>query len=922
MQILSPVLLLLVVVAGLAPARAQTLPASGLDARPDNAACVAPARLAGSGSLGAGWTGADIGAVDAAGSTTIPGAGRLTLRGSGSDIWGSRDEFHFAYRALTGDGDLVARVTGLTNTNAWAKAGVMVRASLAADSPFGLMLMTPGGNGGAFQYRTSPGGSAAPSNSADRVSTLPRWLRVSRRGGVVTGFVSADGQAWVERGRVTLPLRATVYVGLATTSHADGTLATASFDNVTASLANAVAPEAPTATVVDAFPGAPAFVQPTKLVESPGDPGRWFVLEKTGRIRAFRGTAPGTVTTWLDFSARVNTASEGGLLGLAFHPAYPSVRQVFVTYTAGSPMQLVLARLTLDQVTAPVTVAEQVLLRIDKAYNNHNGGDLAFGPDGYLYVSVGDGGGSGDPGNHAQNPARLLGKVLRLDVTSASGAAAYGIPADNPWAGNARCGAGANAAACPEIFALGLRNPWRFAFDAATGALWAADVGQNAREEINVIVRGGNYGWRCREGAAAYNTSGCPTAGFAAPVHDYPHGDGNGSVTGGFVYRGTALPGLAGRYLFADYLSGRIWALRETAAGYVADELADTPLGIVALVPSLTGEPYVVDHAGGRLYRLATGGTPQTDPVPDDLAATGCMAAANPQQPAPGLIGYSVNAPFWSDGADKERYLALPDGTWMTADATGRIAFPSGAVLVKTMRLAGQPVETRLLMNHPDTGWAGYTYEWSADGTRATRVRGGKTRFIAGQDWIYPSEGQCFQCHTAAAGIVLGPEVAQLNRPHYYPATGRTANQLDTLARVGMLAGVAPATTLMPLPDPAVAYHTLEQRARAYLHANCANCHRPAGPTPSAMDLRYQAPLAIGTTRTCNVMPQSGDLGIANARLVAPGDPARSILLQRVTRRDAHGMPPLGSSLADAAGAALLRDWIIATPACETQSCH
>jgi glucose/arabinose dehydrogenase len=246
-------------------------------------------------------------------------------------------------------------------------------------------------------------------------------------------------------------------------------------------------------------------------------------------------------------------------------------------------------------------VAEQVLLRIDKAYNNHNGGDLAFGPDGYLYLSVGDGGGSGDPGNHAQNPARLLGKILRLDVTGTAGGGAYGIPADNPWAGNPRCGPGANAAACPEIFAQGLRNPWRLAFDAGTGALWAGDVGQNAREEINVVVRGGNYGWRCREGTSTYNTSGCPTGGFAAPVHDYPHADGNGSVTGGFVYRGAALPGLAGRYLFADYLSGRIWSLRETTSGYVADEIVDTALGVAALGPSLAGEPYLVDHAGGRL---------------------------------------------------------------------------------------------------------------------------------------------------------------------------------------------------------------------------------------------------------------------------------------------------------------------------------
>jgi uncharacterized repeat protein (TIGR03806 family) len=901
--------------------------APGLDTRPANPTCVAPARVAGAGSLSADWLSSDVGAVAHAGATSRRGS-TFTLRGSGADIWGAADEFRFTHRLLTGDGDLVARVTSLTNTDPWAKAGLMVRESLAPEARFALMLVTPGSNGGAFHYRTAPGGAAAPTKSADKVSLVPRWLKISRRGSLVSGYVSADGVTWSLRDSVVLALPATVHLGLAVTSHADGALATGVFESVQ------VVPGAGTPVVAgmaagDPFPASPGFVQPTKLLQAPGDATRWFVLEKAGRVRAFRTDGPATVSTWIDLSARVNQASEGGLLSLAFHPLYPARREAFVTYTTGSPMQLVVSRLLLDDVTAPVTVTEQVLLAISKAWDNHNGGDLAFGPDGHLYVATGDGGGAGDPGDNAQDPTSLLGKILRIDVWDATGwpNPRYRIPPDNPHAANPRCGGGANASACPELYALGLRNPWRLGFDPATGALWAADVGQNAREEINVVARGGNYGWRCREGTGAYNTTGCATAGFSGPVFEYPHADGNGSVTGGYVYRGSRIPALQGRYVFGDFLSGRVWALKDDGAGgRLAEELLDTAAGISGFAPGHDGELYFTDYGSGRVLRLDGTGAAPADVVPDDLAATGCVSPANPRVAAPGALPFAVNAPFWSDGAAKTRHLAVPDGATIGVGADGHWQFPPGSVLMKTMELAGTPVETRLLMRHPDGGWAGYTYEWDAAGTRATRVRGGKSRFISGQDWLWPAEGQCFQCHTGAAGITLGPETRQLNRTQLYPITGRVANQLETLSHLGLLVpAVADPARAATLPDPASEAHSLNGRARAYLHANCAGCHRPGGPTGVDLDLRYAEPLQIATTNTCERPPQAGDLGIAGARLLAPGSPERSILLQRLLRRDAHGMPPVASTLADPAGADLVARWISSISTCDAGGgggCH
>ncbi len=671
-------------------------------------------------------------------------------------------------------------------------------------------------------------------------------------------------------------------------------------------------------TVVEAFPAAPAFTKPTKSLQAPGDASRWFVLEKGGRLKVFSTGNPAVVTTWLNLTGPVNPAGEGGLLGLAFHPNWPATREVFVSYTAdGSPLTSRVSRFILDSVTQPVNVTEQILLTVDQPFDSHNGGDIAFGPDGHLYFGLGDGGSGDDPFNYSQNNRRLLGKMLRVDVVGvAFPSPGYRIPADNPFAANAKCGPGANVANCPEIYATGLRNPWRWSFDAATGDLWLGDVGQSSREEVNRIQLGGNYGWDCREGFID-GPSNCSTAGLLDPLSDYPHFDNDGSITGGYVYRGTAIPLLRGRYVFGDFSSGRIWALEDDGqGGYSNDLLLRSSFNISAFGLGADGELYISDYSSGRIGRLApsVGGVPDT--IPSTLSASGCVAAGNPTQPAAGVIPYRVNAPFWSDDAVKERFFAIPDGTRIARTAAGDFDFPAGSVILKSFRLDGQLIETRLFMRHPDGVWAGYTYEWNAGQTEATRVIGGKTRQVGLQTWIYPSEGECMQCHTSAGGFSLGPEIAQLNGTLNYPTTGRTANQLATLEHINLFTTPLPGppATLAALPDPADPAASLTDRARAYLQTNCAQCHRPGGPTPSSMDLR--ATTALAAMNTCNANPQSGDLGIANARLIAPGDAARSVLVARMNRRDVNAMPPVGSNVIDASGVALLTAWIDSLSSC------
>lgn len=687
--------------------------------------------------------------------------------------------------------------------------------------------------------------------------------------------------------------------------------------------ASCVAPDRPVPAVVTAelirvFP-ALSFDRPVLAAQIPGDSSRWFVVEQAGRVQVFENQAAVAAgSVFLDISARVSTGGETGLLGLAFDPDFAANGRVFVHYTrmTGS-LQSVLAVFSSQDGGATLDPSsEQILLTVDQPFTNHNGGHLAFGRDGMLYMSLGDGGSAGDPLNNAQNTHNLLGKILRLDVGSGT---EYTIPAGNRFEGNPRCTNGTGASSCPEIFSFGFRNPWRFSFDSATGNLWAGDVGQGESEEINRVLNGGNYGWRIREGQSCYDSaSGCPTVNggdsLIEPQVAYGR-DVGASVTGGYVYRGSAAPGLTGRYVFGDFVSGRILIYTpETWAP--PQELLDSALSISSFAEDQDGEIYVVDYDGG-LYRIEASSTGGSSAIPDLLSETGCVDPANPASPAGALIPFRINSPLWSDGASKERWIALPNGQSISISGDGDWQFPAGTVLIKNFSLGDQLVETRLLMHHPDGGWAGYTYEWSDDGRDATRVIGGKRRSFGAQDWVYPSESECLRCHTHAAGRSLGPETAQLNGDFHYSLTGRTANQLATLDAIDVLRPPlgAPPGSLPAYPDFSGSTGSTAERARALLHANCSGCHRPGGPTGSPMDLRYQT--ALPETQACDAVPTRGDLGIVDARLIAPGDPARSVLLARDSRRDAAGMPPLGSLIINEAGIALLRDWIEGMTSCQ-----
>ena len=347
-----------------------------------------------------------------------------------------------------------------------------------------------------------------------------------------------------------------------------------------------------------------SFSQPTTLRQVPGDASRWFVAEKGGVIRLFANDPNATSSSiFLDISGRVSASGEGGLLGFAFHPDFPLTPEVFVSYTRGNPFTSYVSRFysTDNGLTLEPTV-EDVLLTLPQPASNHNGGNLAFGPDGLLYVGFGDGGGSGDPNENGQDTSNLHGTIVRIDV---DGGTPYAIPAGNPFAGNAACTQGVGAAECPEIYAWGLRNPWRFSFDAGSGALWVGDVGQNAWEEIDRVEVGGNYGWNDREGAHCYDPpAGCATAGLIDPVTEYGR-DVGASVTGGYVYRGAAIPDLVGWYLFGDFVSGRILAIPADSSGLVAaEEMLASALSIVAFGEDNDGELYVVDFSLGRIHRL------------------------------------------------------------------------------------------------------------------------------------------------------------------------------------------------------------------------------------------------------------------------------------------------------------------------------
>lgn len=633
----------------------------------------------------------------------------------------------------------------------------------------------------------------------------------------------------------------------------------------------------------------------------------------------------------------LDTPGGGVAYDLTFHPRFADNGYVYVGWNG----QLVGKEKKHTQITR-YTMARTPPYVLDPASaqtviawesDGHNGGAICFGTDGVLYVTSGDGTSDSDTNLTGQRTDLLLAKVLRIDVDHPADGKPYSVPKDNPFVGDKRF--------APETWAYGLRNPWRICSDPKTGHVWVGNNGQDLWEQAYLVKKGENYGWSVMEGGHPFypNRAAGPTP-FTKPTVEHHHSEAR-SLTGGVVYHGTKLPGLRGAYLYGDHSTGRVWAVKHDGDKIVwHKEVAVTSMRITAFALDRDGELLICDHAAagsGGFYTLEPNPKTTADPFPRTLSASGLFESVKDHRLKPGALPYSVNAPFWSDGLVKDRYLVLPPGGAVGFRRDGGFDFRDGTLVVKSFAVEdreGDPatrrwVETRFLTKQGGE-WYGYSYAWNDAGTDATLVpSAGTDRTLtvatpAGpreQAWRYPSRAECMVCHSRAANFVLGLCELQLNKPHRYP-NGRSENQLAMLERLGLLrldgqTILRPGGTgdRLPLPpeelgrlvDPYDAANDLGLRARSWLHVNCASCHVEAGGGNARMNLAFTTP-----PRGLNVVgekPVHDGFGLADARLVAPGVPDRSVLLHRASTRGRGQMPPLSSSRPDLAGVELLRQW-------------
>lgn len=721
---------------------------------------------------------------------------------------------------------------------------------------------------------------------------------------------------------------------------------------------------------LDALPGM-NFHQPLCIATPPGETERLFVVEKTGKIQVITGygTHP-QKEVFLDVPAavaaqgRATFVSEGemGVLGLAFHPQFARNGTFYVAFdlavhedghrqlfdclarfrvVPGSPNRADPRSLTL------------LITQLDHA-SNHNGGDVHFGADGYLYFSNGDEG----AGNDRFNNARYIDKdffaaIFRLDVDQRPGslppnphhqdsqtfpsavhAGTYRIPPDNPFI---HTQAHSGRTLDPhqirtEIWATGLRNAWRFSFDAPTGRMFIGDVGQNRWEEVDLGVAGGDYGWSYFEGTHEGPRLASKPQGFKGvlPIYEYGHGpdpfSGN-CVIGGVVYRGSRLSELHGAYVFGDFGGRHVWALREKAGQWLPSYLATGGQIAAFGIDPRTGDVLLANYSEGKIQRLERTGLNGPTP-PALLSQTGAFSDLAALRPAQALVPYHPNVSFWSDYAEKTRWFVLPDpAAKITFSRDGNWTFPAGTIWVKHFDMdmrRGDPtsrrrLETRFLVKTV-TGSYGILYKWRADGSDAELVpEGGQDEVLHIQDragvhqqtWHYPSRSECLTCHTSVAGEALGFNTRQLNGPARF---GRqTLNQLQALSAAGYFS--QPVTDVETMPAFAAAddqKQPLEWRVRSYLAVNCVQCHQPGAGNVGLWDARPTTPTALAGLIHGALVNDGGD---AQTRWAVPGDLAHSMVIKRIRAQGMPRMPPLASSELDPGAADLLAQWILSTPA-------
>lgn len=693
------------------------------------------------------------------------------------------------------------------------------------------------------------------------------------------------------------------------------------------------APEPPAPyRIVPAFPLI-RFQKPTCIEEIPGA-NRLLVTEIGGKIFTFvndsKASKPDLLVDLRELLPKELADKNLSLFDAELHPKFRENRYLFVCYVhPGQGGHSRVSRFTLTGDSPPKVVPGSEHVVITWPTGGHNAGCLEFGKDGFLYIATGDGSGPNPPDGltSGQTVTDLLGAILRIDVDRSSPDRPYSIPSDNPFL--------KLAGARPEIWAYGLRNPWKFGVDPESGNIFAADNGWESWEMVHKIVRGGNCGWPVMEGRAALRSEVPvgPTP-IIPPVKDHPHTEAN-SVIGGPVYRGSKLPGLVGSFVYGDYITGTIWSItpdREEA--YSNATLVDTDQRIIAFTQTAAGELFVLDYDfTGQIYELLPSQQKnRTAEFPRRLSETGLFDSLEKLHPAPGVIPYSVRVNRWMDGALAERWVAIPgDGKIQLAtDQEHPAVYPEGTVFVNNLTLPqgnNQPairLETQLL--HFENGvWHPYSYLWDETGKDARLVEATGTRRplqvtdattkngTLERTWQVNATNECKLCHEAGAGFVLGFSLNQLNRPSRDGSESQTENQLSQLAAQGVLVAAPTVAASDPrrLVDPHDANQKLDDRARSYLHANCSMCHHPGGNAIVSFYLRRELPFEkLNTNKGTGI----GTFGMHDAKIIVPGDPYRSVLMYRMSKLGYARMPYIGSQLVDSAGVALIEEWIRSMP--------
>lgn len=708
----------------------------------------------------------------------------------------------------------------------------------------------------------------------------------------------------------------------------------------------------------------PAF--PIYVAVEPGTSRLLFIDQKWayGPARLARTTdQAGELETLYEFP------NSGVAYGITFHPKFRENGFVYVGWNGaveGKEKKCFITRFTIERATGSF-LQDSAKTILEWASDGHNGAAVAFDRDGMMLVTTGDGTSDSDTNVAGQGLDHLLSKLLRIDVDRPEAEKTYSVPKDNPFL--------TRAGVRPETFAYGFRNPWRITVDPKSGDIWVGQNGQDLFEQVYLVERGANYGWSVFEGSAPfYPERKLGPDPVTKPTLEHPHSESR-SLTGGVVYHGAKLPELRGAYLYGDYSTGKIWAAKADRGKIVwSREIADTPLQLTCFELDADGELLICDHRAapeGGLYTLEPNPPPTSAEVfPRKLSETGLFTSVAGHQVHPALIPYDVNAPLWSDGADKERFLYLPteerDGarrlkTFELSSGDGGWNLPEGTITVKSFAFdtaqGKRYIETRLMVKQQNE-WVGYSYAWNDEQTDAILVDGqgaerpidvrGADGGVKSQVWRFPSRTECMICHSRAANYVLGLSMPQFNRSRdgieqleLLEALGavRVNWQSDLqagLKRAGQTAGKSDAEldqqwkrlseTRSPRDDKRRSQfltHSADQyprlvdpyspgeltaRVKSYLHANCAHCHVEAGGGNAPMQLSWSTPL--DKMKLLDANPVHHKFELPDAKIVAANDPGRSVLLHRVATNGRGRMPQIGVNVVDDRAVALLREWI------------